>query len=287
MPDLDPVLHLLAALLPFECLQARFMQQALLALLLIGPMAACLGVQVVGLRMAFFADAVGHSAFAGVGVGLLSGISPALTMPLLGVLMGLGIMFLQRRSALSSDTVIGVFFSAVMAFGLAAVSREYGVARDLQQFLYGDVLSVGKGDLYLLLGLSTALVLFQFAGFNPLLRLGLSPVSARAHGVAAAFWQYLFVALTALTVMFAVRAAGVLLVTALLIVPAAAARNLARSAGGMFWWALLIGATSAAGGLILSAQEWMGTASGATVVLAACLWFVISLPAALARGGHR
>lgn len=287
MPDLAPVFHLLAAVLPFESLETRFMQQALFALLLLAPMTASLGVQVVSLRMAFFSDAVSHSAFAGAALGLIFGVSPHLSMPLLGVAMGLGVMFVQRHSLLSSDTVIGVFFSAVMAFGLAAVSREYAGAQDLQHFLYGDILTIGHDELWWLIALFVAVLLFQFWGYNRMLTVSLNPDVAGAHRVPVAFCRYLFAALLSLVVLFSVRAAGVLLPTALLIVPAATARNLARTAGGMFWWALLAGAGSAIGGLILSAQDWMGTATGATVVLVACLCFVVSLPITLLRGGRR
>jgi zinc transport system permease protein len=65
MPDLAPLYGFLARVLPFEAMQARFMQQALLGLLLIAPMAASMGVQVINFRMAFYADAISHSAFAG------------------------------------------------------------------------------------------------------------------------------------------------------------------------------------------------------------------------------
>jgi len=68
-----------------------------------------------------------------------------------------------------------------------------------------------------------------------------------------------------------------LLVTALLIVPAAAARNLARCAGSMFWYAILISLTSAVAGLLISAQDWARTATGATIILAAVLWFLFSV----------
>jgi zinc transport system permease protein len=69
----------------------------------------------------------------------------------------------------------------------------------------------------------------------------------------------------------------------MLVVPATVARNLARSAGGMFWWAIVVGATSAVGGLVISAQEWAGTATGATVILVACVWFAVSQAAAMRR----
>ena len=276
MLDLEP-LYRLVSLLPFECLQAGFMQQALVALILLAPMAATMGVQVVSFRMAFFSDAISHSAFAGVALGLIFSINPHVAMPVFGILVGLGIMAVQRNSALSSDTIIGVFFSAVMAFGLAVVSRDNAVARDLQQFLYGDILTITETDIRWLIGLFFALAAFQIWGYNRLLYIGLNPV----------FWQYLFAGLLALVVMFSVWAVGVLLVTALLIVPAATARNLARTAGGMFWWSILVSVTSAVAGLVLSAQEWAGTATGATVVLVSCGWFLLSAVLAAIRGEGR
>ena len=74
-------------------------------------------------------------------LGLLFGVDPNWTMPAFGLLVGLGIMVMQRSSGLSSDTVIGVFFSSMVAFGLAIVSRDRSLARDLQRFLYGRITS--------------------------------------------------------------------------------------------------------------------------------------------------
>lgn len=286
MIDFSPVYSLIS-LLPLDCLQTRFMQQALLGLLLLTPMAAVLGVQVINFRMAFFSDAIGHSAFAGVALGLILAVNPRLSMPLFGVLVGLATMAVRRKSALSADTVIGIVFSAVVAFGLAVVSRFNGVAREMQQFLYGDILTISEGEIAFLALLFLALLLFQAAGYNRLLQIALNPVTARVHGVRVALWQYLFAGLLALVVMFSVWAVGVLLVTAMLIVPAATARNLARTAGGMFWWALLVGLSSGFAGLTLSAQEWLSTASGATVILAACAWFAVSAALAALRGHRR
>ncbi|MGD9948486.1 MAG: metal ABC transporter permease [Desulfobulbus sp.] len=284
MIDLTPLYNLVAQLLPFDCLQARFMQQAFIGLLLLAPMAAVMGIMVVNFRMAFFADAISHSAFAGVALGLLFAVDPNWTMPAFGLLVGLGIMIMQRSSGLSNDTVIGVFFSAMVAFGLAIVSRDRSLARDLQRFLYGDILTISDGQILFLILLFLTLMSFQIISYNHLLYIGLNPTLAKAHRIRVAIHQYIFTALLSLIVMFAVQAVGVLLVTAMLIVPAAAARNLARSAGAMFWWALLISLTSSVTGLIISAQDWARTATGATIILISCGWFVLSLlPAALRR----
>ena len=280
MPDLSFLYHL-AGLLPFDCMRIRFMQQALVALVLLAPMAAVLGVQVVNFRMAFFSDAVSHSAFTGVALGLIAGIHPHFAMPLFGVLVGVGIMAVRRNSSLPSDTVIAVFFSGLVACGLAVVSLETSIAGSIQQFLYGDILLLSENDILWLLVLFIALMAFQFTAYNRLLHIGVSAVMARAHGVPTALCQYVFAVLLSQVVMFSVWGVGVLLVTAMLVVPAAAARNLAGSAGGMFWWALLISVSSAVTGLVLSAQEWMNTATGATIILTACVWFIFSF---LVRG---
>jgi len=93
----EAIYDLIPLILPFECFKARFMQQALVGLILLAPMTAATGVQVVNFRMAFFSDAVSHSAFAGVAFGLIFSVNPHWTMPVFGVLVGLGIIAVQRK----------------------------------------------------------------------------------------------------------------------------------------------------------------------------------------------
>ncbi|MBP5181868.1 MAG: metal ABC transporter permease [Lentisphaeria bacterium] len=258
-------------------MKMRFMQEAFLGVLLLAPLTAAAGIQVVNFRMAFFSDAIGHSVFAGVAIGLLLSISPQWSMPLTALLVGAGIMLMKRCSKLSSDTVIGVFYSAVAAAGLALISRNPNVARDMQTFLYGDILTVTKGEIVYLFLLSMAFYLFEFFAFNKLMIIGLDEKLAKAHRISAALYEYIYVGLLALIVIVAVRAAGVLLVTALLIVPSAAARNLASSAGKMFFLAVATGLFSGIAGLLLSAQESVNASSGAMIVLAASAVFLASL----------
>lgn len=258
-------------------LRIGFMRQALIGLLLIAPMTAAMGVLTVHFRMSFFADAVSHSAFAGVALGLLFSVSPHWTMPVFGVLVGVGIMALQRRSRLSTDAAIGVVFSGVVAFGLAMVSRHAHVARDLQRFLYGDILTIDTAGLVGLAALAVAVTLYHAWSYNRLLYIGLHPAMAGAHRVRVAAYQYSFAGLLALVIMVSIWAVGVLLVTALLIVPAATARNLARSARGLLGWAVLVSLISAFLGLLISAQSWANTATGPTIILIACAIFLISL----------
>ena len=263
--------------IPLECMQMRFMQEAFIGILLLAPLAAAAGIQVVNFRMAFFSDAIGHSVFAGVAIGLLLSVSPHWSMPVTALLVGGGIMLLKRCSRLSSDTVIGVFYSAVAAAGLALVSRNPGVAKDMQTFLYGDILTVSGGEIAYLFILSLAFYIFQIFAFNKLMITGLDEKLAKAHNIPTALYEYIYVGLLALIVIVAVRATGVLLVTALLIIPSAAARNLASGAGKMVFFALLFGLVSGIAGLLLSAQEFINASSGAMIVLTASTIFFITL----------
>jgi zinc transport system permease protein len=273
---MEPAYWLISRAIPLDCMQMGFMQRAMLGLLLLAPMAAAMGIQVVNFRMAFFADAISHSAFAGVALGMIFVINPHFTMPALALAVGLGIMAVQRGSSLSIDTVIGVFFSGVVAFGLAIVSRSRNVAGDLQRFLYGDILTIDDGELLFLAVLFALLMAFQFWGYNRLIYIGLNPVLAKAHRVKVKLFQYLYAGMLSLVVIFSVWAVGVLLVTAMLVVPAATARNMARSSGAMFWWALAVGVASSVAGLLISAQDWARTATGATVILCSCACFCAS-----------
>lgn len=268
---------LLGQLIPLDLMQYSFMQKAFLGLLMLAPMTAVMGVHVVNFRMSFFSDAISHSAFAGAALGILFSVNPQWTMIAFAILIGVGIVMVQNKSALSADTVIGVFFSAAVAFGLAILSREKGTSRQIQSFLFGDLLTLTDQELTLLFSLLLALLVFQTFGYNRMLYIGLNSLLAKTHQVNVWLYQYAFAVLLSCVVIFSVWAVGILLVTALLIVPAASARNFCRNARGMFWWSLLISLVSSLSGLLVSAQAWAQISPGSAIILCACLCFILSL----------
>ena len=277
------IADLFAAFFPLECMEPEFMRRAMFGLLLIAPLAALSGVQVVNSRMSFFSDAIGHSAFAGVALGLLLSLPPEFTMPALALAIGLLIMYLRRGSRLSTDTVIGIIFSAVVAIGLAIVSRNREASRGVNMFLYGDILTIGDNEIALLAVLLAAFLVFQFFAWNRMLHISVNEQIAVVHRIKVAVYQYLFAALLSLVVILCVRAVGVLLVTAILIVPAAAARNFARNSRQLFFLSLVFSYASCAGGLLISAQRWARVPAGAAIVLLACVFFAVSFAAARIR----
>jgi zinc transport system permease protein len=261
-------------LLPFDFAEPLFMKRAILAMLFVGPAAAAVGVPLVHFRMAFFSDAIGHSAFTGVAIGVLLGVHPLLTMVAFGLFVAWAIILVKGRTELSPDTVIGVFFSTVIALGVAVISAQKGLTRNLQAYLYGDLLAVSGAELLWMGILLLAVFAYLLLAFNKIMLVGVHEGFAKSMGVPVRALEISFALLVALVVTTAIRAVGILLVTALLVVPAAAARNVARSAASAFWAATTIAVAS--GLLGIAASYYLDTATGATVVLVAAAFFVVT-----------
>lgn len=269
---LQPVYHLLGFF--YEPL---FIRRAALALLLLTPVSAAAGVLVVNQRLAFFADAVGHSVFAGVALALVLTLPEKPVVLATGVGIGLIVVYLSRHSRLAADTVIGLVFSGAIALGLAIVSRNPGTAKGLSRFFLGDILTVGKTEVTALIVLAILAVIFMIFFFNHLTLESLSPVLTRSRSPRKSrFAPYAFGIFLAVVVTISVWSVGVLLVTALLVAPAAAGRNWAGSAAAMFWVAIVVSAFSGQMGLYLSTRPEINTATGATVVLVTIFIFIIS-----------
>jgi zinc transport system permease protein len=251
-------------------LEPTFMQRAALGLALLAPACAAMGTQVVQARMAFFSDAIAHSAFTGVAIGLVLGISPVATMVAFALAVAVAVILFKSTGRLPTDTVIGVFLSAAVALGLALVSLTRQTV-SFTKYLFGDVLAITNGELAAAAALAVAAFAFLLLFGNRLALAGLSPSLARTRGVAVVWLETLFALLLAALVAVSVRFVGALLVTALLLVPAAAARQAARSVSGNFWLAVVIGLAASMVGLFASFQFDVST--GASVILAAVFLF--------------
>ncbi len=278
---MEGIYRIMDALLPFEMLQFGFMKNALLALLLLTPLLSLLGTMAVNKKMAFFSDALGHSALAGVGLGLLLGIrSELVSMVVFGLVWAVLITRVNQRGKTGADTTISVFSSAGIALGLLILSRNASFSR-YSALLVGDVLAIGEQDLkYLALALVIGLGLWAFL-YNRLLISAVSPSLARSRGIPTRAVETAFVCMVAVAVMLSIRWVGVLLINALLILPAAAGRNIAGSSRRHALMSVLIGLVSGIGGLALA--YGLDTGVGAAVVLCAAAIYLMTLIPAWVR----
>ena len=267
---------LMDALLPVRFMHYTFMKNALLAMLLIAPLFGMLGTMAVDNKMAFFSDALGHSALTGIAIGVVLGLkSQMAAMLVFGILWAALITFVKHHSKMSADTIISVFSSTSIALGLVVLSRGGAFAR-YSSVLVGDVLSVTQGDLLaLLLTLIVTFVLWALL-FNPLLLVSVNAPLAQSRGVRARLTEYAFTALVAVAVMVSIRWVGVMLINSLLILPAAASRNVARSAAGYMRMSVLFALVCGVAGLAMS--FYLNTSAGASVVLLLAAVYFVTLP---------
>ncbi len=260
--------------LPFSMFQYDFMKNAFLAAILIAPLFALLGTMAVNNRMAFFSDALGHSAFTGIGLGTLLGMgNPLLAMLAFGIFLGLVMTKVKAANLVSSDTVISVFSSAAMALGIVLLSLGGGFAK-YSSYLIGDILTVGRKDLYIIGAVLAAAYLLWAFLYNRLLLLSVNRSLAASRGVRVMAVENIFVMMVAVAVMVSIRWVGILMINSLLILPAAAARNITVSARSYHWAATGFGMLSAVAGLGISYV--CGTSAGATMVLMAAVLFFLT-----------
>ena len=272
--------HSVAGALPFEWARYVFMQNALLAVLLISPLFALLGCMVVQNQMSFFSEAVGHAALTGIAVGVLVGLGdPLWSMLAVAILLALGVSAMRRWSAASTDTVIGLTMAFTVALGVALLSRGGGFAK-YSRFLVGDVLTITPHEIVrLVVALGVVLAVWIF-GFNRLFFVSLNRSLARSRGMPVWMVETGFAVIVALAVTVSIQWVGLLVINSLLILPAATARNLARDVPRYVGMAVALSVFSGVVGLVVSFSA--GTATGATMVLVAMACFVASLPVRLA-----
>jgi ABC-type Mn2+/Zn2+ transport system permease subunit len=263
-------------------LQFSFITRALIAAVLVGIICPVLGTYVVLRGMAFFGDALSHTILPGVVIAFLLGWPLAIGALIVGILTALGIGFLTDKGALKEDTAIGIIFVGMFALGIALLSASGNYTIDLAHFLFGNLLGVSTTDLWVILGLGTAVLLTVYLFYKEFLLISFDPILAATLRLSASFFRYLLLVLIAVTIVTSLQVVGITLALAMFITPAAAASLLTRRLPPMMGIAAGIGAFSGIAGLYLS--FYLNIASGAAVVLVATLLFLIIFTFAPGRG---
>ena len=282
----------LVDLLPFDWAQPGsmfFMKNALLAVLVISPLFGLLSTMVVESRMSFFSDALGHSAFTGIAIGTLLGASvklfagadPMWFAVLFAVVFALLFTFVRRRTALASDTVIGVFSSTAVALGIFLSTLGGQSFTKFNTLLIGDILSVAPAEIGLLALILLALVILWLTSYNQMMLSSVHQALADSRGIQVVWKNFLFTAAIAVVVTISMTWVGLLVINALLVLPGAAARNLAKNLPQYHLISILGGIVCGIAGLMVS--YYLGTSTGASITLLLAVWFFVTL---LVRRAH-
>ena len=246
-----------------------FMKMALAAILIITPLFGLMGTMIVNKKMAYFSDALGHSALTGIAVGVVCGIPDTnISMVIFAIVFALLLNKIGSRSTVSTDTIISVFSSCSVAIGLAILSKGGNFSK-YSSLLVGDVLSITKKEIGYLVIIFIVTILFWITCFAICIHRAL----AKSKRIPVQLMDYVFAVLVALIVMLSIKWVGILIINALLILPAASSRNLSVNMREYHVFSIIFSVFSGVMGLILS--YYTNVATGPMIVIiASVIYFV-------------
>ncbi len=270
---MEAIYSILEWILPFDFIEYTFMKNALIAIILSTPIFAILGTMIVNNKMAFFSDALGHSALTGIAIGMVLGITNMnISMIFFAVIFALLLNFVKNKTTYGADTIISVFSSIAIALGLAMLAQS-GNFNKYSSYLVGDILSISNTEILYLFLAFIAVIVFWYFTFNKLNILSINTTLAKSRGVNTKLIDNIFVVLIAVIVMISIRWIGILLINSLLILPAASSRNIAKSMRSYHLLSVAFSLFSGIAGLIIS-YYWNIPTGPMIVLISGVIYFI-------------
>lgn len=269
------VWYWLCDLIPLELLQWDFMKNALLAVLIMTPLFGLISTMIVTGKMSFFSDALGHSAFTGIAIGCICGISsPTWIAVIFSVVFALLFSYVRSKSRHTADTLIGVFSSTAVALGIFVATFGGGSFTKYNAYLIGDILSVIPAEISMLALVLIVVIVFWILLNNRMTLTAIYPQLASSRGISTTMVQTVFTTLIAVVVTLAISWVGLLILNSLLVLPAASSRNIARNLKQYHGFSILFAFLAGISGLIIS--YYLGTSAGASICLVLAVIFVVT-----------
>ena len=272
---MEAIYSILETKIPFEFIDYAFMKNALIAIILITPIFAILGTMIVNNKMAFFSDALGHSALTGIAIGMVLGVTNInVGMILFAIIFALLLNYVKNKATSGADTIISVFSSIAIALGLALLAQS-GNFNKYSSYLVGDILSITDTEILYVFIAAIFVYVFWYFTFNKLNVISINSTLAKSKGISVKKIDNIFVVLIAIIVMISIRWIGILLINSLLILPAASSRNIAKNMRFYHLFAILFSVFSGITGLIVS--YYFNIPTGPMIVLISGAIYFITL----------
>lgn len=258
-----------------DVLSFDFMQNAIIAGLLVAIACGVMGSFVVVNRLSGVAGGIAHASYGGVGLACFLGFSPMLGSLGFAILCALLMGFLTWRDRDRADTLIGVIWAVGMALGVILTDLTPGYSGDMMSFLFGSILTVPTELLYLMGGLLAVILVTVSVFFRRFLAISYDPEFSCVRGERVLLLYLLLITLIALTVVMAVQAVGLILVIALLTLPAFIAEAYAKGLVSMMVIASAISAILVVAGLFIAYS--FNFVTGPVIILLGALVYLVHL----------
>lgn len=253
--------------------QYQFLQNALIAGILAGIICGIMGVIITEKKMLMISGGIAHTAYGGIGLGFFLGIEPIIGASIFSVGAALIIGKINRAQRVQSDTVISLLWALGMALGVAFTGLMPSYPPDMNSYLFGNILSVSRGDIYAMLLLCAVILLAVISLFADWKAFLFDRSFADVMGIRTAILEYALLILTALCVVVLIRVVGIILVIALLSAPAACSALFSRTLKGRLILSVAFTLLFCLAGLCIS--YYFNIASGAAIVILAVVTYFI------------
>jgi zinc transport system permease protein len=257
-----------------ELLSYGFFRNALLASLLSSVACGIIGSYIVARRMVFISGGITHASFGGIGIGYFLGMNPIIGAVIFSLLSAFGIRIASQKTDIREDSAIGILWSFGMALGIIFIFLTPGYAPNLMNFLFGSVLTVSRFDLWMMLALSLITVIFFSFFYHTILFISFDEEYARSHNAPVELFNYILLALVALTIVLHIRVAGIILVISYLTIPQTTANIFVSDLKRIILLSIVISFVGSIAGLLIS--YYLNLPSGATIIFVFVLLFALA-----------
>ncbi len=259
----------------FEILSFGFMQNAIISGIAISLICSTVGLFLVLRKYSLFGDALAHSAFGGVALGLFLGVYPLWAAYVVSILSALALTKIRQKFDISGDAIIAILLSSGIAIGIVLISLSGGFSIDIFSFLFGSVLLVSTENVIVILGLCAAILIILITGYKKFMYITFSEEQAQVSGIPVQKLNYLLIAIAGVTVVTSMQLVGVLLVSALFVIPNVTAMMFKRSFKQTIILSMSFSVFSTVAGIMISYP--LDIAPSGMVVLIAIMLFIGSL----------
>lgn len=235
-----------------DLLGYSFFQNALIACVLAGIVCGLVGTYIVSRRMVFVAGGMAHASLGGVGVCALAGLPPSAGAAAFALLTGWSVQLLSGRKEVRSDSAIAMLWALGMSVGIICSFLSPTFLPNLSSYLFGNILLIDTADLWLLGGLAAVVVAVFLLCMPQIITIAFDPEYARAQRQPVVQTEWLMMALVALSIVAALKVAGIVLVISLLSVPQMTANLFCKCMHTMAVWSVVLAIVGCLGGLIMS-----------------------------------
>ena len=229
-----------------------FFRNAFLAALVASITCGIIGTYIVSRRIVFISGGITHASFGGIGMGYYFGFDPILGAIVFGIISALGIEFFTKRADLREDSAIAMLWSLGMALGVIFIFLTPGYAPNLMSYLFGNILTVSKGDLIYLFILAIFVICFFLIFYRMIIFVSFDEEFALTNNAPVRLFNALLISLVALTIVLNIRVVGIILVMSLLTIPQAIANLFTKRFDVMIFYSILFGFLGSITGLTIS-----------------------------------